>query len=65
MCLVNLQICNKIVTYKYFTLPISILKNWKEKWMIILLAKEKYKEYAHGYIQQAEKPSPSLGPHIH
>lgn len=45
MCLVNLQIRNKIVIYKYFTWPISILKNRKEKWMIILLAKEKYKEY--------------------
>lgn len=59
MCLVNLQICNKIVVYKYVTLLISILKNRKEKWMIILLAKEKYKEYTHGYLQQEEKPSPS------
>lgn len=44
MCLVYLQICNKIF-FKYVTflsMSISILKNRKEKWMIILLAKENY-----------------------
>ena len=44
-CSVDLEIQNKIFAYKTFIFPVFNLRKRRQKWMIIFLAKEKYKEY--------------------